>query len=78
MDAGIVIGALVLLASVLTLILTWPTRRRRGLGKKADKFKDITADAGTDATAEAAPAAAGSAGSTGDEAEGTARTRHTV
>ncbi|MFF2244525.1 TIGR01906 family membrane protein [Arthrobacter sp. NPDC058130] len=35
MDAGIVIGALVLLASLLTLILTWPTRRRRGLGKKA-------------------------------------------
>ncbi|MBT2530793.1 TIGR01906 family membrane protein [Arthrobacter sp. ISL-48] len=30
-DAGIVIGALVFLASVLTLILTWPTRRRRGL-----------------------------------------------
>ncbi|RKR19466.1 TIGR01906 family membrane protein [Arthrobacter oryzae] len=35
MDAGIVIGALVLLASLVTLILTWPTRRRRGLGKKA-------------------------------------------
>lgn len=36
MDAGIVIGALVLLASLVTLILTWPTRRRRGLGKKTN------------------------------------------
>lgn len=35
MDAGIVIGALVLLASLITLILTWPTRRRRGLAKGA-------------------------------------------
>ena len=78
MDAGIVIGALVLLASVLTLILTWPTRRRRGLGKKAGRSRDTIADAGTDATAEAAPAAAGSAGSTVTEAEGTAHTRHTV
>ena len=34
-DAGIVIGALVLLASLLTLILTWPTRKRRGLAKEA-------------------------------------------
>jgi integral membrane protein (TIGR01906 family) len=34
-DAGIVIGALVLLASLVTLILTWPTRRRRGLAKAA-------------------------------------------
>jgi integral membrane protein (TIGR01906 family) len=55
MDAGIVIGALVLLAAVLTLILTWPTRRRRGLGKKkkADTSKDKGADktngTGTDA-----------------------------
>ena len=30
-DAGIVIGALVLLAALLTLVLTWPTRKRRGL-----------------------------------------------
>jgi integral membrane protein (TIGR01906 family) len=30
-DAGIVIGALVLIASVVTLILTWPTRKRRGV-----------------------------------------------
>jgi len=30
-DAGIVIGALVLIASIVTLILTWPTRKRRGV-----------------------------------------------
>ncbi|GAC1370637.1 MAG: hypothetical protein NVSMB43_06090 [Pseudarthrobacter sp.] len=30
-DAGIVIAGLVFLASLVTLILTWPTRRRRGL-----------------------------------------------
>ena len=32
-DAGMVIAALVLLTALLTLILTWPTRRRRGLVK---------------------------------------------
>lgn len=31
MDAGIVIGALVFLAATVTFILTWPTKRRRGL-----------------------------------------------
>ncbi|WP_426302580.1 TIGR01906 family membrane protein [Arthrobacter sp. R-11] len=31
MDAGIAIAGLVFLAALLTLILTWPTRRRRGL-----------------------------------------------
>ena len=30
-DAGIVIAALVLLVALATLVLTWPTRRRRGL-----------------------------------------------
>jgi integral membrane protein (TIGR01906 family) len=78
MDAGIVIGSLVLLASLVTLVLTWPTRRRRGLGKKAaatSKGTDTDAGAGTGATAEAAPAADGTAGS---DAEGPARTRHTV
>lgn len=30
-DAGIVIAALVLLVALVTLVLTWPTRRRRGL-----------------------------------------------
>ena len=78
MDAGIAIGSLVLLASLVTLVLTWPTRRRRGLGKKAaatSKGTDTDAGAGTGATAEAAPAADGTAGS---DAEGPARTRHTV
>lgn len=32
-DAGMVIAALVFLTALLTLILTWPTRRRRGLVK---------------------------------------------
>lgn len=76
MDAGIVIGSLVLLASLVTLVLTWPTRRRRGLGKKAAATsKGTDTDAGAGATAEAAPAADGTAGS---DAEGPARTRHTV
>ena len=50
-DAGIVIGALVLLASLVTLILTWPTRRRRGLTKKgaakAGNLEEGTAKDGT-------------------------------
>jgi integral membrane protein (TIGR01906 family) len=78
MDAGIVIGSLVLLASLVTLVLTWPTRRRRGLGKKAaakSKGADTEAGDGTAATAEAAPAADGTAS---NDAEGAARTRHTV
>ncbi|MFB0839118.1 TIGR01906 family membrane protein [Arthrobacter sp. E44] len=33
MDAGIAIAAMVLLASIVTLVLTWPTRRRRGVGR---------------------------------------------
>jgi integral membrane protein (TIGR01906 family) len=33
-DAGIVIAGLVLVASVVTLVLTWPTRKRRGLAPK--------------------------------------------
>ena len=35
-DAGIVIAGLVFLVSLVTLILTWPTRRRRGLVKDKD------------------------------------------
>jgi integral membrane protein (TIGR01906 family) len=45
-DAGIVIGALVLIASVVTLILTWPTRKRRGLAD--DKTADTNDDKSTD------------------------------
>jgi integral membrane protein (TIGR01906 family) len=33
-DAGMVIAGLVLVTSLVTLVLTWPTRRRRGLAKK--------------------------------------------
>ena len=32
-DAGIAIAALVLIAAVVTLVLTWPTRKRRGVAK---------------------------------------------
>lgn len=44
-DAGLVIAALVLATAVVTLILTWPTRRRRGLaparkGRKGGKAED--------------------------------------
>ncbi|MFF1384820.1 TIGR01906 family membrane protein [Arthrobacter sp. NPDC058288] len=49
-DAGIVIGALVLIASVVTLILTWPTRKRRGIAKEAAAKAGDAKDAdGTDA-----------------------------
>lgn len=34
-DAGIAIAVLVLLASIVTLVLTWPTRRRRGIAPQA-------------------------------------------
>ncbi|WP_457949081.1 TIGR01906 family membrane protein [Pseudarthrobacter sp. alpha12b] len=33
-DAGIAIAGMVLLASIVTLVLTWPTRRRRGVPAK--------------------------------------------
>lgn len=52
-DAGIAIGALVLLASLLTLILTWPTRRRRGLPPRTGKAKGTVAG---DASADGGPA----------------------
>ncbi|MEV7131783.1 TIGR01906 family membrane protein [Arthrobacter sp. NPDC093128] len=45
-DAGIVIGALVLIASVVTLVLTWPTRKRRGIAKDGNA-KDGAAKDGT-------------------------------
>ncbi len=40
-DAGIVIAALVLLAALVTLILTWPTRRRRGLAKDEPSAAEV-------------------------------------
>jgi integral membrane protein (TIGR01906 family) len=42
-DAGIVIAGLVFLASVVTLILTWPTRRRRGLPKDDQEPAEVPA-----------------------------------
>lgn len=48
-DGGIVIAALVLLASLVTLILTWPTRKRRGLPKRGTAAADPDPAAGTDA-----------------------------
>jgi integral membrane protein (TIGR01906 family) len=46
-DAGLVIAALVLITAVVTLILTWPTRRRRGLApaRKGRKGADGEGDA---------------------------------
>ena len=42
-DAGIVIAGLVFLASAVTLILTWPTRRRRGLLKDDPEAAEVPA-----------------------------------
>jgi integral membrane protein (TIGR01906 family) len=57
-DAGIVIAVMVLLTSVVTLILTWPTRRRRGLPKTVKKGrKDRQEDSGSGAAAEDRPVA---------------------
>lgn len=53
-DGGIVVAGLVLIASLVTLILTWPTRKRRGLPKKrksaaADSAEEAAGDpSGTD------------------------------
>jgi integral membrane protein (TIGR01906 family) len=59
-DAGLVIAALVLITAVVTLILTWPTRRRRGLaparkGRKGDDVdgSDVKDDAGAGGAPEA-------------------------
>ena len=63
-DGGIVIAGLVLLASLVTLILTWPTRKRRGLPKRGEAVQDPAGDmaAETDRAetdrAEAAPSQA--------------------
>lgn len=45
MDAGIVIGALVFVVALLTLIFTWPTRRRRGLPAKDEAAAEDSAEA---------------------------------
>ena len=43
-DGGIVVAGLVLIASLVTLILTWPTRKRRGLPKKGAAEADPAGD----------------------------------
>lgn len=56
-DGGIVIGGLVLITSLVTLILTWPTRKRRGLPKRGGAAVDRAGDETTDAApTEEAPA----------------------
>lgn len=44
MDAGIAIAGLVLLASIVTLVFTWPTRRRRGVAPEVKPAKADTVD----------------------------------
>ncbi|WP_306921747.1 TIGR01906 family membrane protein [Arthrobacter globiformis] len=59
-DAGLVIAALVLITAVVTLILTWPTRRRRGLApaRKGRKGHDVDgSDVKHDASGDDAPEA---------------------
>jgi integral membrane protein (TIGR01906 family) len=74
-DAGIVIGALVLLTSLVTLILTWPTRKRRGLPKRGAAAGSTAGDRqSTDSTPEDAAAvedAAAEGTATGEPAEET-------
>ncbi|MDQ0864007.1 TIGR01906 family membrane protein [Arthrobacter globiformis] len=55
-DAGLVIAALVLITAVVTLILTWPTRRRRGLAPARKGRKGDGAD-GSDVNDDDAPQA---------------------
>jgi integral membrane protein (TIGR01906 family) len=53
MDSGIAIGALVFITALLTLIFTWPTRRRRGFSPKNEAAAEDSADADPEARAEA-------------------------
>nr|WP_242701456.1 TIGR01906 family membrane protein [Arthrobacter cavernae] len=46
MDAGIAIAALVFVAATATLVLTWPTRRRRGLSARDSDAQDGSAQDG--------------------------------
>ncbi|WP_115788469.1 TIGR01906 family membrane protein [Arthrobacter silvisoli] len=61
MDAGIAIAGLVFLAALLTLIFTWPTRRRRGLPprKGPESGTDAAEEAGDAGTKESDDAARG-------------------
>ncbi|MGO4856476.1 TIGR01906 family membrane protein [Arthrobacter sp. 2MCAF14] len=53
MDSGIAIGALVFITALLTLIFTWPTRRRRGLSAKNEAAADDSVDTDPEIRAEA-------------------------
>ena len=53
-DSGIVVAGLVLIASLVTLILTWPTRKRRGLPKKGAVAEEPAGDEHTAAGPDAA------------------------
>ena len=57
-DGGIVIAGLVLIAALVTLILTWPTRKRRGLPKRGAAKEDPAGEDTTEAisTTAAVPA----------------------
>ena len=55
-DGGIVVASLVLIASLVTLILTWPTRKRRGLPKKGAAEEDPAGDEAAEAEPDAVPA----------------------
>lgn len=72
-DGGIVIAGLVLLTSLVTLILTWPTRKRRGLPKRGAAVQDPAgekaAEADTGAAASTEAASAGGAATEADPAE---------
>ncbi|XAS64996.1 TIGR01906 family membrane protein [Pseudarthrobacter sp. So.54] len=57
-DGGIVIAGLVLIVSLLTLILTWPTRKRRGLPRRGAAPQDLAG--GETAAAASTGSAAGS------------------
>ncbi|MEC5190355.1 integral membrane protein (TIGR01906 family) [Arthrobacter sp. MP_M7] len=65
-DGGIVIAGLVLIVSLLTLILTWPTRKRRGLPKRGAAPQD---PAGEETAA---------AASTGSAADGAAPAKRSL
>ncbi|MEV8146855.1 TIGR01906 family membrane protein [Arthrobacter sp. NPDC080073] len=53
MDSGIAIGALVFITALLTLIFTWPTRRRRGLPPKNAAAAEESVDTDPEALTEA-------------------------
>ncbi|GAB3563849.1 hypothetical protein GCM10027405_19060 [Arthrobacter alkaliphilus] len=48
MDSGIAIAALVFVTALLTLIFTWPTRRRRGLAPKNKAAEEESTEADTE------------------------------